>query len=333
MKAVLLDGFGPPEVMRIGESERPAPAEGQVLIEVAATSVNGPDLIQRLGRYPPPPGESGILGLEVAGTVAAAAPGSAKSGPPFAIGDRVLALVGGGGYAEYALAHAGHVMRMPDSLSFVQAACIPEAYITAYMNLFRGARLASGESVLLHGGGGGVNTAAIQLCRALNPSGEIFVTASTPKVERVAALGADHVIDYKREDFADAVLAATEGRGVDVILDHIGASYFDKNLRALAVNGRLAIIATLGGREAALDLGRLMVKRQAVMGSVLRPRPVAEKAAIVAEFERTVMPLFARGRIVPVIDRILPLDDVVEAHRLMEASAHFGKIVLSLERP
>lgn len=328
MKAVVLERFGPPEVMTIGEAERPEPAAGQILIKVAATSVNRPDIIQRLGNYPPPPGESEILGLEVAGTVESLGAGVGGLAP----GDRVLALIGGGAYAEYAVAHAAHVMRMPDDLSFEQAACICEAYITAYMNLFRGARLADGESVLLHGGGGGVNTAAVQLCRTLTPNSEIFVTASERKLERVAALGVQHVIDYRRENFADAVLAATAKRGVDVILDHLGASYLDSNLRALAVNGRLSVIATMGGREASIDLGRLMVKRQTIMGSVLRPRPVAEKAAIVADFEKTVMPLFANGRIAPLIHRVYALEHVVEAHRAMEASEHFGKIVLSLQR-
>jgi putative PIG3 family NAD(P)H quinone oxidoreductase len=323
MKAVELERFGPPEVMRIGEVERPVPGEGQVLVAVAATSVNRPDVIQREGRYPPPPGDSEILGLEIAGTIVE---GGAARG--FAAGDRVLALVGGGAYAEYAVAHAGHVMRIPERLSFEQAACIPETYITAYMNVFRGARLGAGETALLHGGGGGVNTAAIQLCKALNPTGRVIVTASTGKVERVAALGADVVIDYRRENFAEAVLAATAGNGVDVILDHLGASYLESNLRALAVNGRLALIGTMGGRKAEIDLGRLMVKRQTMLGSVLRPRPVAEKAEIIAEFESVVMPLFASGRIQPVIDCVLPLEDVVAAHRKMEASEHFGKIVL-----
>jgi len=324
MKAVLLDRFGGPEVLEIAEIPKPEPGPDQILIHVAATSVNRPDLMQREGRYPPPPGESAVLGLELAGTVEAL--GTEVDG--FERGERVFALVGGGGYAEYALAHTGHVMRIPARLSFEEAACICETYITAFMNLFLGARLKSGESALLHGGGGGVNTAAIQLCKALNPTGPVFVTASTAKVDRVAALGADRVIDYKHDDFAAVVLAATEGRGVDVILDHIGAAYFASNLKALALNGRLAIIATISGREVSLDLARLMIKRQTIMGSVLRSRPVAEKAAIIREFERTVLPLFADRTIAPVIDSVLLIEDVAEAHRRMEASLHFGKIVL-----
>jgi putative PIG3 family NAD(P)H quinone oxidoreductase len=325
VKAIVVDDFGGPEVLRIADVGRPSPKTGQVLIRVAATSVNRPDTIQRQGRYPPPPGESAILGLEIAGTVEALGPETAGFSP----GERVIALVGGGGYAQFATAWAGHVMRLPATMSFAEGACICEAYITAYMNLFIGARLAAGECVLLHGGGGGVNTAAIQLCRALNPTGRIFVTASPQKIARVAALGADRVIDYKNEDFAAAVLADTNGRGVDVILDHIGAPYFAPNLQALAINGRLAIIATMGGREAPLDLAKLMVKRQTIIGSVLRPRPIAEKAAIIAEFERTVMPLFAAERIKPLIHAIYPIEEAADAHRIMEASGHFGKLVLS----
>ena len=324
MKAVLLDGSGAPDVMRIGDIERPEPGPGQVLVRVAATSVNRPDIIQRLGNYPPPKGESPVLGLEVAGTVESL--GSGVAG--FAPGDRVFGLVGGGAYAEFATVHAGHLLHIPDRLSFEQAACICETYITAHMNLFLGARLKPGESVLLHGGGGGVNTAGIQIAKTLNPEGQVFVTASPGKVDRVRALGADLVIDYRSQDFAQAILDHTNQRGVDVILDHIGAEYFERNLRALAMNGRLAIIATMGGREAVLDLARLMVKRQTVMGSVLRPRPIAEKASIIAEFARDLMPHFESGAIEPLIDRVCPIEDVVAAHRAMEASEHFGKIVL-----
>jgi putative PIG3 family NAD(P)H quinone oxidoreductase len=326
MKAVVLDGFGGPEVLKIGDVAPPTPAAGQVLIRVAATSVNRPDLMQRQGRYPPPPGESAILGLEIAGTIA----GLGANVAEFARGERVLALVGGGAYAELATAHAGHVLRMPERLSFAEAACLCEAYITAYMNLFMRAHLAPGESALVHGGGGGVGTAAIQLCKALNPTGRVFATASAAKLARIKELGIDAAIDYKSEDFAAVVLAATHDRGVDVILDHIGASTFAANLKALAVNGRLAIIATMGGREASLDLARLMIKRQTITGSVLRPRPIEEKAAIIAEFGRVVMPLFAAGKIKPVIHAVYALEEVAKAHRTMEANEHFGKVVLTV---
>ena len=324
MKAIVLDGFGGPEVLKPGDVEAPTAGPGRVLIRVHATSVNRPDVIQRQGHYPPPPGESPILGLEAAGTVEAL--GAGVTG--FARGERVLALLGGGGYAELAVAHAGHVMRIPPSMSFEQAACICETYLTAYMNLFLYARLADGETVLLHGGGGGVATAAIQIVKALAPRARILVTASTGKVERVKTQGADVVIDYKNEDFAEAVQHHTDKRGVDVILDHLGGSYLERNVRSLAVGGRLAVIGVMGGRKGELDIGRVLVSRLSILGSVLRPRPVEEKTAIVHAFERDVMPYFAAGRIVPLVHQVYPLEQAAEAHRAMEAGEHFGKLVL-----
>jgi NADPH2:quinone reductase len=324
VKAIVLDGFGGPEVLKPGEAEPPVAGPGRVLIRVRATSVNRPDVVQRQGNYPPPPGESPLLGLEAAGTVEALGPGVTD----FKRGERVFALLGGGGYAELAVAHAGHVMRIPDSLSFEQAACICETYLTAFMNLFLYARLADGETVLLHGGGGGVTTAAMQIVQALAPKARVLVTASTGKVERVAALGAHVVIDYKNEDFADAVLRHTEQRGVDVILDHLGGLYLAQNVRSLAVGGRLALIGVMGGRKAELDLGRVLVNRLSILGSTLRPRPVAEKAAIIHAFERDVMPYVAAGRIAPLIHRVYPLEQAADAHRAMESSEHFGKLVL-----
>jgi putative PIG3 family NAD(P)H quinone oxidoreductase len=320
----VLDGFGGPEVLKPGEAEAPVAGPGRVLIRVHATSVNRPDVVQRQGHYPPPPGESSVLGLEAAGTVESV--GAEVAG--FTRGERVVALLGGGGYAELAAAHAGHVMRMPANLSFEQAACICETYLTAYMNLFLYARLAAGETVLVHGGSGGVGTAAIQIVKALAPSARVLATASAAKAERVAALGADSVIDYKKEDFADAVLRHTGNRGVDVILDHLGGPYLAQNVRALAVGGRLALIGVMGGRKAELDLGRVLASRLSILGSTLRPRPVAEKAAIIRGFERDVLPHFASGRIAPLIDRVYPLSEAAEAHRAMEAGAHFGKLVL-----
>jgi NADPH:quinone reductase len=324
MKAILLEGFGGPEMLKLGDAEAPVAGPGRVLIRVAATSVNRPDIVQRQGNYPPPPGESSILGLEAAGTVAAVGPGVAG----FANGERVFALLGGGGYAELAAAHAQHLMRIPPNVSFEEAACICETYITAYMNLFLNARLADGETVLLHGGGGGVTTAAMQIVKALTPRARIIVTASPAKVERVARLGADLVIDYKAEDFADAVLRATDKRGADVILDHIGGPYLAPNQRALAVYGRLALIGVMGGRKAELDLGRVLAQRQSILGSVLRPRTVEQKAQIIRAFERDVLPHFASGRIAPLIHEIFPLARAADAHRTMDASGHFGKLVL-----
>lgn len=311
--------------MQLGDADEPVLAAGRVLIRVAATSVNRPDAIQRQGNYPPPPGESPILGLEAAGTVGAV--GAGVEG--FVRGDRVFALLGGGGYAELAAAHAGHVLKMPSTLDFEQAACIPETYLTAYMNLFSNARLKDGETVLLHGGGGGVTTAAMQLCRVLVPRARVLVTASTAKVERVAALGGvELVIDYKREDFAEAIARHTGRRGVDVILDHIGGPYLAQNVRSLATYGRLASIGVMGGRKGELDMGRVLTQRLTIVGSVLRPRSVEEKTAIIRSFERDVMPHFAAGRIVPLVHKVYPLAQAADAHRAMEASEHFGKIVL-----
>ena len=320
----MLDGFGGPEVLKTGAAEDPVAGTGRVLIRVHATSVNRPDVVQRQGNYPPPPGESPLLGLEAAGTVEEV--GAGVTG--FSRGERVFALLGGGGYAELAVAHAGHVMRIPQNLSFEQAACICETYLTAYMNLFLYARLVDGETVLLHGGGGGVTTAAMQIVQALSPTVRVLVTASTAKVARVAELGADLVIDYKKGDFADAVLRHTDQRGVDVILDHLGGLYLAQNVRALATGGRLALIGVMGGRKAELDVGRVLVNRLSILGSTLRPRPIAEKAAIVHAFDRDVMPYFASGRIAPLIHRVFPLEQAAEAHRVMEASEHFGKLVL-----
>jgi putative PIG3 family NAD(P)H quinone oxidoreductase len=324
VKAILLDGFGGPEVLQVGEAEAPVAAAGRVLIRVHATSVNRPDVVQRQGHYPPPPGESPLLGLEAAGTVEAVGP----SVTGFTLGERVFGLLGGGGYAEIASAHAGHIMRIPADMTFEQAACICETYLTAYMNLFLYARLADGETVLLHGGGGGVTTAAMQLVKMLTPRARVLVTASTGKLARVAGLGADVVIDYKKEDFAEAALRSTDQRGVDVILDHLGGPYLARNVRSLAVGGRLAVIGVMGGRNGELDVGRVLANRLRIQGSTLRPRPVAEKAAIIRAFEGDVMPHFAAGRIAPLIHRVYPLEQAAEAHRTMEAGEHFGKLVL-----
>jgi putative PIG3 family NAD(P)H quinone oxidoreductase len=326
MKAVLQDKYGGAEVLQVGETENPAPEKHQVVVKVAATSVNRADIIQREGNYNQPPGDSPILGLEVAGVVDELGPGVTG----FKTGERVMSLVGGGGYAEYASAYASHLMKIPKSMSFEQAACVSETYITAYLNVFTIACLKDGETVLLHGGGGGVNTSAIQLCKTLMPDVTVLVTASTGKTDRVRVLGADHVIDYKTEDFAEAVRTFTSKKGVDIILDHIGGKYLTQNLKSLAVGGRLVIIGLMGGAKSEINIAPLMVKRQQILGSVLRSRPVEEKTRITEEFSQNVLPLFAEGHIEPLIHQVLPLEEVAEAHRIMEASAHFGKIVLTL---
>ena len=222
-------------------------------------------------------------------------------------------------------------MPIPDTLDFDQAACICETYITAYLNLFLLGEVEGKRAALIHGGGGGVATAGIQLCRALSPDTQIFVTASTGKVERVRAQGADQVIDYRGQDFAEEVRRLTDKRGVDVILDHIGAEYLERNMKSLALAGTLMLIGVMGGIKAELNLATMMVKRQRIIGSVLRSRPVTEKAAIIEKFEQTVLPLFARGTIEPLIDARFALADAAEAHRLMEKGGHFGKIVLTNE--
>jgi putative PIG3 family NAD(P)H quinone oxidoreductase len=324
MKAITLSDFGGSDMMRLSEVETPAPGDNHVLIRVRATSVNRPDVIQRQGNYPAPPGDSDILGLEVAGIVETIG----KNVSRYAPGDRVFALIGGGGYAEYALALESHTMPIPESINFEQAACICETYITAYLNLFLIADLQGKQSVLIHGGGGGIATAAIQLCKALTPDTEIFVTASAAKIERVQQQGADHVFDYRSQDFAAEIKRISGKRGVDVILDHIGAKYLEPNFNSLAIGGCIMQIGVMGGIKAEINLAAMMVKRQRIVGSVLRSRPVEEKASIIKQFEQSVIPLFASAKIAPLIHATFPLSEAAQAHDLMEQGGHFGKIVL-----
>lgn len=327
MKAVLLDGFGGLDVLKVGEAPKPSPKEGEVLIKVVASSINRPDLVQREGKYPPPPGDSEILGLEVSGTIAEL--GAGVSG--WKVGDRVITLVGGGGYAEYAVAYASHLMAIPETVSFEEAACICESYITAFLNVFMIGELKDGQTAILHGGGGGVNTAAIQLCKALTPNAKLIVTAHPSKIERVKALGADLLIDFTTTpDFTEAVKEFTGKKGVDVILDHVGAKYLAPNMNSLGYKGKLVVIGVISGIKAELNLALMMVKRQQIIGSVLRSRPVPEKAEIVAEFTRRALPKFADRSIVPLIEKVFPIEQVKEAHGMMEADQHFGKIVLKV---
>jgi putative PIG3 family NAD(P)H quinone oxidoreductase len=327
MKAVLLEGFGGLEVLKVGEVDIPKPGDGQVLIKVAATTINRPDLVQREGKYPPPPGDSEILGLEVAGIISELGPGVTD----WQVGDRVISLVGGGAYAEYAVAYASHLMRIPDSMSFAEAACVCESYITAFLNIFMIGGLQDGNTVIIHGGGGGVANAGIQLCKALTPNVKIIVTAHPSKLERVKQLGADLVIDFTTTpDFSEAVKEFTNKKGVDVILDHVGAKYLAPNMNSLGYAGRLVVIGVISGIKAELNLALMMVKRQQIIGSVLRSRPVKDKAAIVAEFTKTALPKFADRSIVPIVEKSFPIDRVVDAHRMMEEDKHFGKIVLQI---
>ena len=327
MKAVLMSGFGGVEVLSVGEAERPTIKDGQVLIKVVATSINRPDLVQRAGNYPPPPGDSPILGLEVAGTIAELGPGVSNC----RIGDRVMTLVGGGGYAEYALAYASHLLPIPAAMSFEEAACVCESYITAFLNVFMIGGLKDGNTVLLHGGGGGVNTAAVQLVKALTPNCKIIVTAHPSKIERVKALGVDLVIDYTTTpDFSETIKEFTAKKGVDVILDHVGAKYLAPNMNSLGYAGRMVSIGVISGIKAELNIALMMVKRQQIIGSVLRSRPVADKGEIATEFIKTALPKFADRSIVPIIEKVFSIDEVVAAQQMMEEDKHFGKIVLKV---
>lgn len=329
MKAVLMDEFGAPEVMKIGEIDKPQPKANEVLIQVFATSINRPDLVQRVGNYPPPAGDSEVLGLEVAGTVAEV--GSDVSN--WKVGDRVMALVGGGGYAEYAVAYGIHLMPIPESMSFAEAACVNESYITAFLNVFMIGGLKDGQTAIIHGGGGGVNTATIQLAKALTPKAKLIVTAHPSKLQRVKDLGVDLVIDYtETPDFTGLIKEYTGKKGVDLILDHVGAKYLKPNMNSLGYQGKLVIIGIISGIKAELNLALMMVKRQQIIGSVLRSRPVAEKGDIIAEFTRRALPKFADRTIVPIIEKVFPLTEIVAAHQMMEDDQHFGKIVIEVAK-
>ncbi|BDG71372.1 NAD(P)H-quinone oxidoreductase [Roseomonas fluvialis] len=319
-------GGGGPEVLVPARGPLPAPQPDEVLIRVIATGVNRPDVAQRSGSYPPPPGASPILGLECAGEVVAA--GSAVT--RFKPGDRVCALTNGGAYAEYCTAPEAQTLPWPAGYDALRAAALPETYFTVWANLFGHGRLAAGETVLVHGGTSGIGVTALQLAKAFGA--KVFATAgSAEKVEACLRLGADAAIDYKTQDFGTEVKHLTDGRGVDVILDMVGAAYFARNLRSLALDGRLVIIAFLGGHQAeAVDLRPIMVKRLTVTGSTMRPRTTAQKGAIAAALEAKVWPLLADGRCGPEIFRTFPLAEAAQAHALMESSAHIGKIMLQV---
>ena len=325
MRAILIRQPGAEDVLTLGEAPSPPLGPADVRILVKATAVNRADLLQRQGFYPPPPGASEILGLECAGTVGEL--GADVRG--FRLGDRVMALLPGGGYAEEAVVHHGSVMPVPGTMTDEEAGAFPEAFLTAFSNLFMtglGA-LAPREAVLVHGGGGGVGTAAITLCREAGH--RCYVTVgSAEKARRCEALGATAAIDYKTEDFAERVQALTDGNGVGVVLDHIGAKYFAKNLASLAIGGRLVEIGLMGGAQGEVNLALLLARRLAVIGSTLRTRPVEEKAAIVRGFRARFGHSLAAGRLKPHIHAVLPLERAADAHRTMKASEHFGKIVL-----
>ncbi len=323
MKAIVFEKPGGPEVLVWSEVPDPVPGDGQVLVEVAAAGVNRADLLQRTGNYAPPPGASEIIGLECSGRVAALGPG--VSG--WAVGDEVCALLGGGAYAQKVAVPAGQLLPVPAGVSLAQAAGLPETVCTVWSNVFMAANLQPKETLLVHGGASGIGTTAIQLAKALGAT--VLVTVgSAEKARRCLELGADAAIDYKNEDFVARVHELTGHRGADVILDNMGGSYLARNIDALATEGRLANIGMQGGRKGELDLGKLMAKRAAVLSTSLRARPTSEKAAIVASVREHVWPLVASGALRAVLDREVPMADAAEAHRVLEASEHVGKVVL-----
>ncbi|SIR17867.1 putative NAD(P)H quinone oxidoreductase, PIG3 family [Rhizobium sp. RU20A] len=326
MRHIAFDAPGEPDVMHVVEGPVPQPGRGEILIRVRAAGVNRPDVFQRQGSYPPPPGASPILGLEVAGEVAALG----SDVKDVAIGEKVTALANGGGYAEYAVVPVGQALRFPSRYGAVEAAALPETFFTVWANVFDMAGLKSGETLLVHGGTSGIGTTAIQLARALGA--RVLATAgSADKCAACERLGAVRAINYRTEDFKAVALEVTGGRGVDVILDMVGGPYFERNIGTLARDGRLSIIAFLGGdRVESAALTPIMVKRLRVFGSTMRPRTGDEKRAIRDQLARTAWPLLSNGTIAPLIHATFPLEQATEAHRLMESSDHIGKIVLTV---
>ena len=327
MRAIEITSPGGPEVLRACERARPEPRPGELLIAVQASGVNRPDVLQRKGLYPMPPGVSDLPGLEIAGTVAAGAPEDlAVAG--LALGDPVCALVAGGGYAEYCVAPAGQCLPMPAGLTPVEAASLPETFFTVWQNVFQIAQLCAGETLLVQGGSSGIGVTAIQLAKAFGA--QVIVTAgSDDKVAACLALGADHGINYRTQDFAEETLRVTAGRGANVVLDMVAGEYVLRELQCLADDGRLAIIATQGGNAGAFDAGLVLRKRLTISGSTLRPRSVAYKTAIARALRERVWPLLEAGRVRPVIHQVFPAAQAAEAHALMESSTHVGKIVLA----
>ena len=327
MRAVEITSYGAPDVLRLGVRPAPSPSAGEVLIRVNASGVNRPDVLQRTGNYPVPPGSSDIPGLEVAGVIVGGdAPAMEAAG--FKMGDRVCALVAGGGYAELCVAPVGQCLPVPIGLSDLQAASLPETFFTVWSNVFERARLVKGETLLIQGGSSGIGVTAIQLAKALGAT--VLVTAgSNDKCAACLALGADHAINYKASDFAEEVKKLTNGQGVNVILDMVAGSYVAREIECLAEDGRLVIIAVQGGVKAEFNAGVVLRKRLTVTGSTLRPRSLEFKTAIAKALKKTVWPLIASGAIKPVIHSTFAAADAAKAHALMESNQHVGKIVLT----
>ena len=325
MTVVEIVRSGPPEVLVPASRPVPVPADGEVLIKVAAAGVNRPDVMQREGGYPVPPGASDIPGLELAGTVAAVGRGVVG----WTIDDPVCALVAGGGYAEYATAPAPQCLPVPRGLDLISAGALPETFFTVWSNVYDRGRLAPGETLLVHGGSSGIGTTAIQMAKALGA--RVLVTAgSAEKCAACERLGADRAINYRTEDFVQVVSDVTDGRGVDVVLDMVGGDYTPRNIECLAVDGRLVQIALLRGARAEISLWKVMRRRLTITGSTLRPRSIDDKAAIARQLRANIWPLLEQGRIAPVIHATFPLAAAADAHRLMEAGTHIGKIVLTV---
>jgi tumor protein p53-inducible protein 3 len=322
LKAILVDHPGGPEVLCYGDAPDPVPGADELLVRVRASAVNRADILQRRGGYAPPPGASPILGLEVAGEVQKAADG-------WKVGDRVMAVVTGGGYAELATVPAKVAMRIPAQFNYEQAAAISEAFLTAYLNLFTMGRLKAGETVLIHAGASGIGTAAIQLAKAAGAR-VIATGGSEDKLARCRELGAAIAINYKKEAFGPAVLEATDGRGADVILDFVGAPYWEGNMIAAAPHGRLLLIGFLGGSSASMDIGPIMTKNLTVTGTTLRRYALPKKIALVRAFSRFAMPRFRRGELRPVIDKVFPLSQASAAHQYVESNRNVGKVVLAV---
>ncbi|MFD7860849.1 NAD(P)H-quinone oxidoreductase [Streptomyces sp. NPDC059783] len=323
MHAITIPEPGGPDALVWTEVPDPVPGEGEVLVDVVSSAVNRADVLQRMGFYNPPPGASPYPGLECAGRISAVGPGVVG----WAVGDEVCALLAGGGYAEKVAVPAGQLLPVPEGLDLTLAAALPEVTATVWSNVFMVAHLRPAETLLVHGGSSGIGTMAIQLAKAVGA--RVAVTAGGPeKLARCAELGADILIDYRNQDFVEEVGRATDGAGADVILDIMGAKYLDRNVQTLAVNGRLAIIGLQGGAVGELNLGALLNKRAAVTATSLRGRPLTEKTAIVAAVREHVWPLLADGVVKPIVDRTLSMAEAAEAHRVMESSAHIGKVLL-----
>jgi NADPH2:quinone reductase len=325
MTVVAISKPGGPEVLVPETRTVPAPGPGEILIKVSAAGVNRPDVSQRSGSYPPPPGASDLPGLEVSGEVVALGAGATKH----KIGDKVMSLVAGGGYAQYCIAQDAQAMAVPQALSMTEAGAIPETLMTVWHNVFERGALASGETLLIHGGSSGIGTMAIQLAKAFG-SKVIVTVGSKDKADACLKLGADRAINYKTEDFVAEVKAATSGAGANVILDMVGGEYVERNYDAAAIDGRVVQIAFLGGPKATVNFAKLMVKRLHHTGSTLRPRSNADKAAMVRAIEAKVMPLLREGRVKPLMDSTFPLQKAADAHRRMESGEHIGKIVLTV---